>query len=60
MKNGEIRKVTVLAPAAQHAEIWQLRVASGPGQVQTISAFYVQAAAERLDRIRKRVRKASR
>lgn len=60
MNNGEIVKVTVLAPKAQHVEIWQLKLASGAGQRQTISAFYVAAAAEKLEKIRKRVRKASR
>lgn len=54
----EIVKVTVLAPKAQHTEIWQLRLASGPGSRQTISAFYVQAAEEKLERIRSKVRRA--
>jgi hypothetical protein len=58
--NGETVKVSVLAPKAQHLEIWQIRMASGRGSRQTISAFYVQAAEEKLEKIRKRVRRASR
>ena len=54
--NGEgIRKISVLAPAKQHEEIWTLRMTTR----QTISAFYVQAAEEKLEKIRKRVKRAT-
>jgi 2',3'-cyclic-nucleotide 2'-phosphodiesterase (5'-nucleotidase family) len=53
-------KVTVLAPKDQHVAIWQLKIASTPGDKMGISRFYVLAAQEKLERIRSKVRRASR
>ena len=60
MSDQEIVRVSVLAPKDQHAEIWQLRLGSPKGERQTISAFYVAAAEEKLERIRSAARRASR
>lgn len=59
-EDREVVKVSVLAPKAQHVEIWQLRIASRRGARQTLSAFYVEAAEEKLERIRSAQQRAAR
>lgn len=47
----EIVRMTVLCPKDLHDALWRARVGSQQGRKMTLSAFMVDAARERLDRL---------